>query len=80
MGDSNIPYVPAPTRPWPYLPSSFLYVAGVVFLAMLPNSNFNRKNFFDENALMAGLVKREFMDTKSISGFVSQLKTVASNE
>ena len=68
------------TCPLPPPPSSLLYLVGVVVLVMLPNDNFNRKNFFDENALMAGLVKREFMDSASIANFVSRLKLVASNE
>lgn len=60
--------------------SCCLYVVGVAFLVMLPNDSFNRKNFFDENALMAGLVKREFMDSASIVEFSNRLKPVASDE
>lgn len=64
----------------PLPPSFFLYLVGVVFLVMLPSDNFNRKNYFDENALMAGLVKRDFMDSASIADFVSRLKPLASEE
>lgn len=53
---------------------------GVVFLVMLPNEKFSRRNFFDENALMAGLVKREFTDSGSLADFASKLKAVASDE
>ena len=53
---------------------------GLIFLLMLPNEQVNRKNFFDENALMAGLVKREFEDVRSISEYANRLKKVASDE
>ena len=56
-----------------------IYLLGLVFLVMLPNENFNRKNFFDENALMAGLVKREFEDQKSIVEYTTLLDKSASN-
>ena len=60
--------------------SCFLYVLGLIFLLMLPNEQVNRKNFFDENALMAGLVKREFENVRSISEYANRLKKVASDE
>ncbi len=63
-----------------YPPSCTLYIVGVVFLVMLPNEKFSRRNFFDENALMAGLVKREFTDLGSLADFASKLKAVASDE
>ena len=47
---------------------------------MLPNDKFNRRNFFDENALMTGLVKREFMDAGSIREIANRLKSAASDE
>ena len=53
---------------------------GVVFLVMLPNDKFKRKNFFDENALMTGLVKREFMNAGSIQETANRLKSAASDE
>lgn len=60
--------------------SCIIYLLGLVFLVMLPNENFNRKNFIDENALMAGLVKREFEDLKSIVEYATRLNKSASNE
>lgn len=47
---------------------------------MLPNESFNRKNFFDENALMAGLVKREFNDLRLITEYAAKLKKVVHSE
>lgn len=64
----------------PNLYSCLLYLVGVVFLVMLPNDKFNRRNFFDENALMTGLVKREFMDAGSIREIANRLKSAASDE
>ena len=66
-----------------HTPSLFrclLYVVGVVFLVMLSKDSFNRKNFFDENALMAGLVKREFTDLLSINEYAKQLKKHGGDE
>ncbi len=53
---------------------------GVAFLVMLPSENLNRRNYFDENALMTGLVKREFGDAESIMAYARMLKTVATDE
>ena len=64
----------------PNLCRAVLYLAGLVYLVMLSNDKFNRKNFLDENALMAGLVKREFVDSGSIREFASRLKPVLLNE
>ena len=44
---------------------------------MLPNEELNRKAFFDENALMTGLVKREFRSQKSITNLASELHDIA---
>ena len=61
--------------------SCVLYLVGVVFmLLLLPNDKFNRKNFIDENALMAGLVRREFSDIGAMARYASQLRTVVSDE
>ena len=47
---------------------------------MLPSDHLNRKNFFDENALMAGLVRREFGDQESILAYANELREDAENE
>lgn len=56
-----------------------LYVAGLVYLAQLPRDEFNHRSFIDENALMAGLVKREFSDPNSIPTFTEQMEEVYDN-
>ena len=40
---------------------------------MLPRDEFNRRSFVDENALMVGLVRREFRDSQSISDYAEEL-------
>lgn len=65
---------------WVIYFSCVLYLAGLVYLLMLPNESFNRKNFFDENALMAGLVKREFNDLRLITEYAAKLKKVVHSE
>jgi glycosylphosphatidylinositol transamidase len=50
-----------------------LYLCGLVYLGMLPRDEFNRRSFVDENALMVGLVRREFRDSQSISDFAEEL-------
>lgn len=47
---------------------------------MLPNEELSRKSFFDENALMAGLVRREFSNARAISRFADKMKNLPSNE
>ena len=47
---------------------------------MLPNEELCRKSFFDENALMAGLVRREFSDRRSISRFSDEMNNLPNNE
>ena len=64
----------------PLLFSCILYLAGLVYLVMLPHESLNRSNFFDENALMAGLVKREFTDLTSIKHYAAKLRNVAHDE
>ena len=53
-----------------------LYVAGLVYLSQLPRDEFNHRSFIDENALMVGLVRREFSDPNSISRYSRQLEGV----
>ncbi|CAI8038880.1 Glycosylphosphatidylinositol anchor attachment 1 protein [Geodia barretti] len=50
-----------------------LYLCGLVYLGMLPRDEFNRRSFVDENALMVGLVRREFRDSQSISDYAEEL-------
>ena len=54
-------------------------MAGLVYLSQLPRDEFNHRSFIDENALMAGLVKREFSNPDSISAFAEQMKDVYNN-
>lgn len=58
------------------LSSLFLYVAGLLYLAQLPRDEFNHRSFIDENALMAGLVKREFTSSQAISDLAAELEEV----
>ena len=51
-------------------------MVGLVFLYMLPKDGFNRKSFFDENALMTGLAKREFRSPNSIGSFAKEFQNV----
>ena len=51
-----------------------LYVVGLVLLCFLPNEDYSRRMFFDENALMAGLVRREFADQDSIRKFAEEIR------
>jgi len=46
-----------------------LYVAGIVYMFLLPHENFNLRSYFDENALMAGLVRREYADLSSLAQY-----------
>ena len=50
-----------------------LFLCGLVHLGLLPRDDFNHRSFIDENALMAGLVRREFSDSQSISDYAEQL-------
>lgn len=53
-----------------------LYVVGLVYLCQLPRDEFNHRSFIDENALMTGLVRREFSDPYVISNLAKQLEDV----
>ena len=59
---------------------ALLFVVGLVFLYMLPKDEFNRKSFFDENALMVGLARREFRNQNSIGAFAKELQNIQRNE
>lgn len=56
-----------------------LYVAGLVYLFQLPRDEFNHRSFIDENALMVGLVRREFSNPDSISSYSRELQAVYGN-
>ena len=51
-------------------------MVGLVYLFQLPRNEFNHRSFIDENALMAGLVKREFSASHLISDYTTQLEDV----
>lgn len=51
-----------------------LYVAGIVYFYALTSDEMSRRGYFDENALMTGLVRREFTDQKSISKHAEEIK------
>lgn len=53
-----------------------LFVVGVVYLGMLSDDQMSRGSFFDENALMAGLVRREFSGAGSILRFADEMKNL----
>lgn len=59
--------------------SFLLYMVGLVFLCLLPNEDYSRRMFFDENALMAGLVNREFEGQNTIKKFAEEIQ-MAENE
>ena len=59
-----------------YVSRLLLYVAGLVYLCQLPRDEFNHRSFIDENALMTGLVRREFSDPYAISNYAKQLEDV----
>lgn len=57
-----------------FLPCSILlYLCGLVYLGQLPRDELNHRSFIDENALMVGLVRREFSDSQSISDYAEEL-------
>ncbi len=71
---SNIIYIPL------LLVFRFLlYMLGIIYMFLLPNENFNLRNFFDENALMAGLVRREYADLSSLAQYSKVLSQKARN-
>ena len=49
-------------------------MVGLAYLCILPLEDMSRKSFFDENALMAGLVKREFSNRDSIARYSRGLR------
>lgn len=51
-------------------------MVGLVYLLQLPRDELNHRSFIDENALMTGLVRREFNDANSISHYAEQLEPV----
>ena len=51
-------------------------MVGLVYLFQLPRNEFSYRSFIDENALMAGLVKREFSASQIISDYAAQLEDV----
>jgi len=51
-------------------------VAGLVYLVQLPRDEFNHRSFIDENALMVGLVRREFSNPDSISSYSRDMQAV----
>ena len=55
-------------------PRLLLYVAGVVYFYYLTSDEMSRRGYFDENALMTGLVRREFSDQRSIAKHADDIK------
>ena len=51
-------------------------MVGLAYLSQLPRDELNHRSFIDENALMTGLVKREFNSPQTISNYANQLETV----
>lgn len=51
-------------------------MVGLVYLFQLPRDELNHRSFIDENALMTGLVRREFNDANSLSHYAEQLEPV----
>ena len=54
--------------------SLLFYCAGIGVYCMFPVEGYHRKKFFDENALLTGLVKREFRDSSLITSLQSQYR------
>lgn len=54
--------------------SLLLFTAGVAGLCLLPSEELMRKAFFDENALMAGQVTREFKDESAIQRYSREMQ------
>ena len=59
-----------------FFSSIIFYVAGLVYLSQLPRDELNHRSFIDENALMTGLVKREFSSPQTITNYVNELETI----
>ena len=47
---------------------------GVVYFYFLTSDEMSRRGYFDENALMAGLVQSKFTNQRSISDFAAEIK------
>lgn len=46
----------------------------------LPRKDLSHKAFFDENALLAGVVRREFSDPNAIAKFAQDFERYAEDE
>ena len=51
-----------------------LYLVGVVYFYFLTSDEMSRRGYFDENALMTGLVQSKFTNQKSISNFAKEIE------
>ena len=51
-----------------------LYAVGVVYFYYLTSNEMSRTGYFDENALMTGLVRREFSNERSITKHAEEIK------
>ena len=54
--------------------SLLLYALGVVYFYYLTSDEMSRKGYFDENALMTGMVRREFSNQRSIGKHAEDIK------
>lgn len=54
------------------------FICGIVWLALLASDVFNNKTYFSENALLPGLVVREFNPRSSLNRLLDSLKEEAS--
>lgn len=50
------------------------YVAGIIFLLVLPHPIYNGRTYFSENALLPGLVTGEFNEERSADRYLESLK------
>ncbi len=57
-----------------------LFLVGIVYLISLPRRDLSHKAFFDENALLAGVVRREFADPNTVAQYASEVERLSSNE
>ncbi|XP_064398574.1 glycosylphosphatidylinositol anchor attachment 1 protein-like [Halichondria panicea] len=57
-----------------------LFVIGIVYLLSLPRRDLSHKAFFDENALLAGVVRREFADPNTIAKYAENIGNFGSDE
>ena len=54
-------------------------MVGVVYFYFLTSDEMSRRGYFDENALMTGLVRREFTNEKSIVRFAKEMEKFKHN-